>query len=1111
MNRRKFLSHCVAATTLTESKFLWGGSVFAAAVPQNVQPSVSMVGRPVDLAAYGELRSWVDPEVTPSLQAHSITRGVGERILNLAALPWKGSEFDAGVEWPEFRTIERVFVQYASEDKAPSLGEQYLEYWSGITSRQGSWKAVEESNIEGAHLKRNGRTWTYFFLPRRTCKVRLRFQDQKQIAIEKFAVYGQSVWKSGEVRIEWGHRGPEASYDGKLDRYNGEVLDLKPVGDTQLGKTLSWTSRAGAGKISGVVAQVLYAWGADQDRSILTLRTHACEVSFLPGEVIEQQPIYVPDFGIYVRKASLNLDCDSYRRQNRERKRIIDAVAEHPEQTLENAYQHIRAERVTLSFVGVDANNHKFGIAPDGHVVVGYNNPSYGHPMVPKFSVYFATTDQPALFEKPVNELNGLFEAADPKQQALEEGWLPMITTTWSENELAFERTDYAALQGPAESFDESQRSGREPAVMISRLKIRNNSTLPGMARYYVKPWKPAEGNIPYGGLPPGVKNVWGTNLIESAVVVQEGAAKFLLGYIDAHNTGSLSLVPEVGAVRYSCLLNPGEERTIHTVISGEPVPFKEGFSNLQGLDYEKLYDTTKRYWKSLLAEGMQIEIPDRHLHNLYNANLHHFLLALTKDGKRGEYYPNTAMLYYGSIGSESSPVMQAMEMRGLHRRVEKCLKAWLSTQGDSAPAGDYISKAGGFYHFWPNYTIDQGGVLWTLAEHYLYTEDQNWLRKVAPQIVAGCEFIIRARKRTMKLLPDGRRPLFYGFAPAGCVADPRDWEYSFMLNGYFYLGLKKSAHVLQGVDPENARRIASEANDYLRDIRRALKESVILSPVTRLRDNTSVPVVPSYLGLRGLSSEVKDSVDPDPRHGYGYDVTIGPFHLLMSEVVEPHSPEVTAMLNYLEDHFFLYTPLPSRVDLSKLATDWFNLGGFGKMQPYYVHYQEAYLQRDQIPNFLRGFYNTLAAIADPHTLTFQEELDRSGGQPNKTHEEGWFFQQFRFMLLMEVGDELYLARGTPRRWLDDKKRIVVRKAPSYFGEVSYSVESHVGEGRIEATVNPPNRRSPANLFLRLRHPKQAPIKKVTVNGKPWKSYDITKEWINLPHEKSESKVVAYY
>lgn len=1111
MNRRKFLSNCAAATVLSGSRLLYGSTLLGEGMPQNLNADGSLVGQPVDLAAFGELRSWISPEVTPYLESHSITAGKNGTILNLANVRWNHSEFDVGVQWPEFRTVEKVVVQYASEAKAPVVGKQYLECWRGITSRQGSWEAMEESAIEGADIERNGSTWTFLFSPRRTCKVRLRFQDQKNVSIEKFIVYGKSMWKGGEIQIEWGHRGPEASYDGHLERYNGEVLDIKPLGDTQIGQGLSWSSRAGDGKISGIVAKVLYAWGEAQDRSILTLRTKACEVSFLPGEAIEQDPIDIPDFGVYVRKTSLDLSRAAYRSLNGGKQRVIDAVAEHPEQALENAYKHIHAERVTLSFVGVDSNCHKFGIAPDGHLVVGYSDPSFGHPMVPRYAVYFDTTDQWPQFEKAVNEFSGLFGHEETKEQKLEDGWLPIITTTWSENGLAFERTDYGVLQNSSGDINESQLKGNEPAMMISRLKVRNNQTIPNTARYYIKPWKPANGRMTYGNIPPDVKNVWGIDLTENTVMVIEGDAKYYICHIDTHGSGSVSLVPELGAVRYSLSLNPGEEHVTHTVIPGQPLTYAGGPSPLKGIDYEKLHQSTKEYWGNLLAEGMQVEIPDQHLQNIYKASLHHFLLAMTKDKERGEYYPNTAVLYYGSIGSESSPVMRAMDMRGLHARTEKCLQSWLSTQGDSVPAGDYVSKAGGFYHFWPNYTIDQGFILRTLAEHFQYTADREWLQKVAPQIVSGCNFITSARKRTMHLLPNGQRPLSYGLAPAGCIADPRDWEYSFMLNGYFYLGLKKSAEALKEVDPVRAREIGDEAADYLKSIRRALKESVILSPVTRLRDNTSVPAVPSYLGVRGLTSEVKDSVDPDPRHGYAYDVTIGPLHILPSELVDPCSLEVTSMLNYFEDHFFLYTPLPSRVDLSDLATDWFNLGGFGKLQPYYVHYQYAYLQRDQIPNFLRGFFNTLAAIADPQTLTFQEEIDRGGGQPNKTHEEGCFFQQLRLMLVMEMGRELLLARGIPRRWLEEGKRIAVQRAPSYFGEISYAIQSHVKEGRVEATVNLPNRSQPTQIFLRLRHPTKTPIKRVTVNGKPWKKYDVAKEWIDLPTGNGALKVVAYY
>lgn len=1111
INRRKFLSSCTSAVLLSDSTH-W---------LQARQPGLRLTalskldglhaGEPVNLATYGKLQSWLSPSTQPLLDAHPITSGLSKGELNLAGFPWPDGELDIGVEWPEFRTVDKVMLEYVNADKAPRVGRQAVEYWVGITGRQGGWESLDESEIEGVPVQVDGRTWIFSFSPRRSCKVRVRFENQKQVEISRFAVYGPSRWKEGKVHIEWGHSGPEKAFDGKVEVYNGEVMEIRPVGSTELTGKFSWSSSAGGGKIAGIEALVLYTEGMDVDRSIVTLRTKAWDFSFLPGEVLEDQPIDAPDFGVYIRNSSLTRNLAGYRQLNRGKSRIINAVSHHAEQSLENAYRHIHARRVTLSFVGVEANNHKFGIAPDGHLVVGSHDPSFGHPMIPQYAIYFDTAEQPVLFQSAAQAPAGLFETEKQKEQQLEEGWLPIIVTRWSENVLEFERTDYGVLQHSSEPLDQSTLMGNEPAMMISRLRIRNSSTIPNLASYYIKPWKPAVGDLGYGPIPTGAQNAWLTSLEGNRVLVREGRVNYTACWVDMQGRGTLSLVPAAEAVRYAVLLSPGEEHVLYTIIPGQPWPASTDTLQFLTPDYQKFHDSTAQHWKSRLAEGMQVKIPDAHLQNIYRASLHHFLLALTKDGKRGEYYPNVAMLLYGSIGSESSPVMQALEMRGLHRHAENCLKAWLSTQGDSMPAGDYVSKEGGFFHFWPNYTIDQGGVLWSMAEHYLYTRDRDWLRQVAPQMIAGCDFIIRERNRTKKLLPGGQRPLWYGLAPPGCVADPRDWEYSFMLNGYFYLGLKKCGEVLQDVDPQNAGRIAAEAADYLEAIQRALKESIARSPVTRLRDNTSVISVPPYLGLRGFSSDVKDSADPDRRHGYAYDVTIGPFHLLKTEVISPNSLEATSMLNYLEDYFFLFTPLPSRVNLEMLATDSFNMGGFGKLQPYYCHYQEAYLQRDQIPNFLRGFFNTLAAISDRQTLTFQEELDFGGGQPNKTHEEAWFMHQFRHMLLMEMGNELYLARGVPRRWLENGKEIGVTRAPSYFGEVAYNIQSVVKEGRIEATVNPPQRNGPANVYLRLRHPDQAALKRVTVNGRSWKQFDSAREWIQLPAEPKQLKVTAHY
>jgi hypothetical protein len=116
----------------------------------------------------------------------------------------------------------------------------------------------------------------------------------------------------------------------------------------------------------------------------------------------------------------------------------------------------------------------------------------------------------------------------------------------------------------------------------------------------------------------------------------------------------------------------------------------------------------------------------------------------------------------------------------------------------------------------------------------------------------------------------------------------------------------------------------------------------------------------------------------------------------------------------------------------------------------------------------------------------------------DKTFEEAVFLQRVRNMLVMELRDALWLARATPRAWLEQGKKISVKNSPTYFGTVAYEIVSDVDNGKITATVEMPARKAPKDVVLRFRHPKAAPIKAVTVNGKPWTEFNKNNETITL-------------
>ena len=123
----------------------------------------------------------------------------------------------------------------------------------------------------------------------------------------------------------------------------------------------------------------------------------------------------------------------------------------------------------------------------------------------------------------------------------------------------------------------------------------------------------------------------------------------------------------------------------------------------------------------------------------------------------------------------------------------------------------------------------------------------------------------------------------------------------------------------------------------------------------------------------------------------------------------------------------------------------------------------------------------------------------------------GWFVKCFRNLLAMDIGDTLWLARATPRSWLEQGKKISVKNAPTHFGTLAYEIVSDVDNGKISATVEVPSRKAPKEVVLRFRHPKAAPMKGVTVNGKPWTGFNKDKETVILNGLTGTVAVTAQY
>jgi hypothetical protein len=333
------------------------------------------------------------------------------------------------------------------------------------------------------------------------------------------------------------------------------------------------------------------------------------------------------------------------------------------------------------------------------------------------------------------------------------------------------------------------------------------------------------------------------------------------------------------------------------------------------------------------------------------------------------------------------------------------------------------------------------------------------------------------------------------------------DVAYWYLNDETMYAALRQLAQVLvdNGFDAADLQR---EAENYRNDIRVAAELSIARTPVVRVADGTYRRWIPSapYQRFVKVGSHLMTAL-----------------RFACSGICAPDEPVFQEMLDVIEEN---------------LSRSGFESGGHASQVGYEDHWR-IYLLNDDVPLFLRVMYNGYAANIRPWGdektfYPYKNNWNARGGkitgdvtklQPSytfsehpfggidldKTFETAAFLERVRSMLVMEIGDVLWLAKATPRAWLEQGKKISVKNAPTPFGTAAYEIVSDVDNGKINATVEMPTRKAPKEVVLRFRHPKSAPIKAVTVNAKPWTEFNKDKETITLKDLTGTVAVTAQY
>jgi len=788
------------------------------------------------------------------------------------------------------------------------------------------------------------------------------------------------------------------------------------------------------------------AWKSD--RTVLRFRLPTGAFGVAVDDVLAHDCVYVRDLGIFVSRVPAKSSLADYRKKIAGQKTVLERVREMPDQTFAQALAktHNPVQDNGPMMVSLACDNQKFVVERDGRVSFEQFE------MVPKFGA--------GKNEKLTRHLDG--------------GWLPVPVTTVEEDGALYRQRTFVAPYDRESPPQALSWLNRKP-LCVSEFTIENAQPRPVNASLLLSFL--SENGVEVRQVPQG------------AVVEKQGR---LMAFVDTSEAISMKALVQDGSLALSGEI-PAQSQVqcVAYLPAWEMKP--DDYTQLKG--GTGLLADVKAYWERVTAGAMQVELPDEMLMNVIRASQVHCLLAARSEEDGLRISPWIASMLYGPLESESNPIVRAMALMGHEEFARRSLDFFIARYN---PAGFLTT----------GYTLmGTGWHLWTLGEFYELAQDSDWLKRGAPKVAQVCRWITDQREKTKKLDAWGNKVPEYGLMPPGVIADWNAFAYYFCLNGYYCAGLHSAAQALAEIGYPDAPSFVKSAAEFREDILRAYRWTQSRMPVYPLRNGAWVPGYPAQVHSPGPTNDYFPGEDGN--RSWAYDVEAGAHQLAPQGILDANGRDVAWIMDHQEDVQFLaegWFDYPAEAS----ERDWFNLGGFSKVQPYYTRNAEIYAMRDDVKPFIRSYFNSLASLLSTENLSLWEHFANQGAY-NKTHETGYFLQQTRSMLVMERGEDLWLAPLVTNNWLKDGMSIVVRDAPTRFGKVGYRITSSAKRGFIQAEIEPPIRSLPRELVIRLRHPEGRPIRAVTVNGKPHREFDPHKDCIRIKPTTKKLIVRAEY
>ncbi|PYV07480.1 MAG: hypothetical protein DMG07_28755 [Acidobacteria bacterium] len=652
-----------------------------------------------------------------------------------------------------------------------------------------------------------------------------------------------------------------------------------------------------------------------------------------------------------------------------------------------------------------------------------------------------------------------------------EDGYLPIIRAAYTSGGVRYEETVFAA-----------RPEGASDDVAYLRLSATNTGAEPLVAELHED-----------------LILIDGTRATASQGKLLDAPGKILV----AHSDPGASFDAVTQRLSHRLALGAGESRAVYLAVPYLPAARLDPVDRAR---FESEHARTRHFWIDLLGSGMKLDLPEARANDVWRALLlQNFVLA---DGPRFTY---GAGLWYNSsyFPVENGIGTNDFAFYGFADYAQALLPFALDTSL-------YPEKAG------RKYQNRRAVVLHHLYQNYRLTRKLDVFHRYARDLYRVAEEIIADRRKTM-VADNGARPLHWGLLPPDRPgADDLGGSYTMYVVAHNITscqGLQDLGNLLvqSGVDPERGRRYLEEARDYRKTIMDALSRSVI-------RTETR----PLFVPLESLYFAQTPDYGPEPYDDLARGRVQGTYYHYWADMelgynfFDPDDRLARWITDYLEKMGGFVLGCTRARNRPDSPYGWIN-------NVYNSGYYNFMLRRGEIDRFLLGFYARLAFGMTQHAYVASEGSPFIGYNtalggfvsadysfPNSAANSETL-RMLRAMLVQEELDHnvetgvVYLARGTPRAWLRDGARIAVTGAPSFFGRLSFSIESEAGRGAIRARITAPARDPYKAIVLALRHPAKARLQSVKVNGRAHRDFDPQSESIRLQSGPREFVVEALY